>query len=86
VFTVFFAGAADRILVSVGIPYETQVWLARGAFFVAPVVVGVAAYRIASELRRSDLHPLRGAVARRVVRRPDGSFATVADDAEPGAG
>ncbi|MEA2305540.1 MAG: ubiquinol-cytochrome c reductase cytochrome b subunit [Solirubrobacteraceae bacterium] len=86
VFTVFFAGAADRILVSVGIPYETQVWLARGAFFVAPVIVGVAAYRIASELRRSDLHPLRGAVARRVVRRPDGSFATVADEVEPGAG
>ncbi len=61
------AGAADRILVSVGIPYESQVWFFRIAALVAPVVVGALTLRICRELQASDQHPLGGV---RVRRRP----------------
>jgi hypothetical protein len=51
VVTVFAAGAADRGFLTFGVPYETQVWLFRGAIFVVPVIVYMAAGRIARELR-----------------------------------
>jgi len=47
VVTVFAAGAADRMFLSLGVPYDTQVWLFRGAFFVVPVVVYFIARRVA---------------------------------------
>ena len=50
--TVFAAGAADRMFLSIGVPYDTQVWLFRGAFFVVPVVVYFIARRVARELGR----------------------------------
>jgi len=52
VVTVFAAGAADRMFLSIGVPYDTQVWLFRGAFFVVPAVVYVIARRVARELGR----------------------------------
>jgi ubiquinol-cytochrome c reductase cytochrome b subunit len=45
VFTVFAAGAADRIFLSAGVPYGTQVWLFRAAFFVVPAAVYLVARR-----------------------------------------
>ena len=45
VVTVFAAGAADRIFLSVGVPYDTQVWLFRAAIFVVPAVVYFLARR-----------------------------------------
>jgi ubiquinol-cytochrome c reductase cytochrome b subunit len=54
VVTVFAAGAADRAFLSIGIPYETQIWLFRGAFFVVPVVAYLVAGRIARELRAGE--------------------------------
>jgi ubiquinol-cytochrome c reductase cytochrome b subunit len=51
VVTVFAAGAADRAFLSFGVPYDTQVWIFRGAIFVLPVVVYLTAGRIARELR-----------------------------------
>jgi ubiquinol-cytochrome c reductase cytochrome b subunit len=45
VVTVFSAGAADRMFLSIGVPYNTQVWLFRGAFFVVPIVVYLLARR-----------------------------------------
>jgi quinol---cytochrome-c reductase cytochrome b subunit len=45
VVTVFAAGAADRIFLSAGVPYGTQVWLFRAAFFVVPTVVYLVARR-----------------------------------------
>jgi quinol---cytochrome-c reductase cytochrome b subunit len=45
VVTVFAAGAADRIFLSVGVPYDTQVWLFRAAIFVVPAVVYFVARR-----------------------------------------
>ena len=45
VVTVFAAGAADRFFLSAGVPYDTQIWLFRAAFFVVPAVVYLAARR-----------------------------------------
>jgi ubiquinol-cytochrome c reductase cytochrome b subunit len=45
VFTVFLAGAADRLFVATDIPYDTQVWLFRAAVFVAPPLAYTIAYR-----------------------------------------
>jgi ubiquinol-cytochrome c reductase cytochrome b subunit len=70
--TIFVAGAADRILISVGFSYVGQVWFFRFAAFFGPLVAGWAAYRIARELRDTEAHPLRGWTGERVVREPDG--------------
>ena len=67
VVTVFAAGAADRVFLSVGVPYGTQVWMFRGAIFVVPVVVYLVAGRIARELRR-----VRPPTRERPPETPDG--------------
>jgi ubiquinol-cytochrome c reductase cytochrome b subunit len=73
--TIFLAGAADRVLLSIGFGYVAQVWFFRFACLLAPPAVGWAAYRTAAGLRASGLHPARGWTGRRVVRRPGGGFA-----------
>jgi ubiquinol-cytochrome c reductase cytochrome b subunit len=52
VFTIFAAGAADRLLLSIGFPYEGQVWFFRAAAIVAPLIVGWIALRTCRELSR----------------------------------
>jgi ubiquinol-cytochrome c reductase cytochrome b subunit len=47
---VFLAGSADRILVSVGFPYEGQVWFFRAAALVVPIVVYVVTRRTCEQL------------------------------------
>jgi ubiquinol-cytochrome c reductase cytochrome b subunit len=78
VFTVFAAGAADRVFVSLGVPYTGQVWFFRVAVFVLPVIAFFGTRRICRELRDRDLHPLRGAVGTAVARTPAGGFEEVA--------
>ena len=56
---IFLAGAADRIFVSFGIDYGTQVWIFRVAVFVLPAAVYLLTRRICEELRESNWHPLR---------------------------
>ncbi|MGI8802015.1 MAG: cytochrome bc1 complex cytochrome b subunit [Solirubrobacteraceae bacterium] len=56
---IFVAGSADRILVSVGIPYVSQVWFFRIAAILVPVLVWSATKRICRELRATEIHPLR---------------------------
>jgi ubiquinol-cytochrome c reductase cytochrome b subunit len=73
--TLFFAGAADRIFVTFGIPYTTQVWFFRVAAIVLPVVAFFLVRKTCRELAQLDLHPLRGFTGHVVERRPDGSFA-----------
>jgi ubiquinol-cytochrome c reductase cytochrome b subunit len=60
VVTIFAAGAADRVFLIAGIPYDTQVWLFRGAFFVVPA----AAYAVARRLTRrvAQASPTTGGV------------------------
>jgi ubiquinol-cytochrome c reductase cytochrome b subunit len=72
---IFLAGAADRIFVSFGIPYEGQVWFFRVAVFVLPVAVYWLTRRICEELRATEWHPLRGHDQARVAREPEGGFA-----------
>src|SRR5206468_879726 len=69
---VFVAGAADRILVTIGFPYEGQIWFFRIADFVAPPVVALLTYAACRELQRSQLHPLRAFAGRRVRRTAAG--------------
>jgi ubiquinol-cytochrome c reductase cytochrome b subunit len=80
VFLVFFAGSADRILVSVGFSYTGQVGVYRWVVIIAPFLVGLLTHRICRELR--DTGHLR---TRRLIRRtPAGGYAAVdVDDAPP---
>jgi ubiquinol-cytochrome c reductase cytochrome b subunit len=77
---VFFAGSADRVLIRFGIPYESQIWFARAAVFVVPVLAYVLTLRVCRELLRSEAHPLRGWSGRRVRRTPGGGFAAVGEE------
>jgi hypothetical protein len=72
--TVFVAGAADRILVTIGFPYTGEVWFFRVAVVVAPPVVAALTYAACRQLQRSEVHPLRGFTGGRVRRTPGGGF------------
>jgi ubiquinol-cytochrome c reductase cytochrome b subunit len=72
--TIFAAGAADRILVRVGIPYEDQVWFFRIAAVVGPVVVYLVVKWTCEQLRASGARPLRGWTGAVVRRTPAGGF------------
>jgi ubiquinol-cytochrome c reductase cytochrome b subunit len=74
VVTIFVAGAADRLLVSVGFPYEGQVWFFRIAALVVPVLVFVVTRRICRELRAAEAHPVRGFTGSVVRRTPTGAY------------
>ncbi len=55
--SVFFAGAADRAFVEIGIGYETQVWMYRGITLLLPVLTYVTTRRICEGLRASGSTP-----------------------------
>ena len=57
--TVFFFGSADRIFLSVSIPYQRQLWIFRALVLVAPVVAYSVTRRWCLALLRSDAHPMR---------------------------
>jgi ubiquinol-cytochrome c reductase cytochrome b subunit len=48
---IFLAGSADRLFLSSGIGYETQVWLFRTAAILLPPLVYVLTKRACRELR-----------------------------------
>ena len=54
VFLIFVAGAADRIDVMFGVGYTSQISFFRVAIWVAPLVVGLIAYRACIELQRAE--------------------------------
>jgi ubiquinol-cytochrome c reductase cytochrome b subunit len=72
--TIFVAGSADRIFVSLGISYQRQVWLFRIAAIVVPIVVFAIVRSIARELRDDDWHPLAGQDSRTIRRSRTGGF------------
>jgi ubiquinol-cytochrome c reductase cytochrome b subunit len=84
VFLVFLAGAADRLFLATDIPYNTQVWIFRGAVFVVPVVAYVVVGRWARALAAADAHPLREWDGTRVAPTPEGGWAPV-EEAAPRA-
>ena len=71
---IFVAGAADRLLVDVGFPYESQVWYFRALAIALPIAVFFLVRRICRELQASDARPLRAWTGTIVRRAPDGSF------------
>jgi ubiquinol-cytochrome c reductase cytochrome b subunit len=50
VLIVFLAGSADRIAVSFGISYSSQIWVYRGALLVVPLLALVITRRLCVEL------------------------------------
>jgi ubiquinol-cytochrome c reductase cytochrome b subunit len=70
----FFAGSMDRVYLRFGFAYENAVEVMQWAWILLPPVFGYAAYRIARNLRDSELRPLRGVTARMVERDAGGGF------------
>jgi ubiquinol-cytochrome c reductase cytochrome b subunit len=54
VFLIFAAGSADRVYVSVGLPYVTQLWAYRVGIWVLPAIVFVVARRWCVALQRAE--------------------------------
>jgi hypothetical protein len=80
VFLIFAAGSADRVYVSLGLPYVTQLWAYRVGIWVLPAIVFVVARRWCVALQRAErvdreqeLGPRRGASVS--ARRAPGSGA-----------
>ena len=74
---IFLAASADRIFVSFGIDYGTQVWLFRIAVLVLPPLAYLLTKRICEELRDYNWHPLRGPPGPTVTRTKRGGFELV---------
>jgi ubiquinol-cytochrome c reductase cytochrome b subunit len=72
--TIFFAGAADRAFVQVGVPYEGQLWGYRAASFLVPIAAYFLVRWVCERLREAEGHPGRGSAARAVARNRDGGF------------
>jgi ubiquinol-cytochrome c reductase cytochrome b subunit len=50
----FVFGTADRIYVSLGIPYETQLWIFRIGIWILPILVGIVVYRFCKALKEKE--------------------------------
>jgi ubiquinol-cytochrome c reductase cytochrome b subunit len=76
VLLVFLAGASDRVFVSFGLSYSTQIWVYRVAALVGPFVAAFVAYRVCLGLQAGErvAHDRRRALeqAGADARRPAG--------------
>jgi ubiquinol-cytochrome c reductase cytochrome b subunit len=81
---VFAFGAADRILVNLGISYGLQLDTSRIGVWVIPAVAFAVTYRTCRRLRDGGGHPLRGSDAVVIRRRPDGAYVADAPSAASG--
>jgi ubiquinol-cytochrome c reductase cytochrome b subunit len=84
IFIIFVAGAADRLLVDIGFPYESQVWFFRILALVVPFLVFVFTLRFCRELKASELRPLRSWEGTVVRRESDGRYVEVDSDGNGG--
>ncbi len=73
VFTIFAAGATDRLYFRSFVPYEGQVWFFRAFALFVPVLVYFVAKRVCEELKARENHPLRG-WSGTVVRRDEATM------------
>jgi hypothetical protein len=55
VFLVFMAGSADRVNVTFGIAYTSQIWVYRVIVWVLPVVFGFVTWWICRELQAGEV-------------------------------
>jgi ubiquinol-cytochrome c reductase cytochrome b subunit len=72
--TVFFAGAADRAFVALGLPYEGQLWFYRAASILVPIVVYVVTRRVCEHLRDLGDRPARDPAPATITRDRAGGF------------
>jgi quinol---cytochrome-c reductase cytochrome b subunit len=70
VLIVFLAGSADRIAVSFGISYSSQIWAYRGALLVVPLLALVVTKRICVELVAGERVERIRRVAEAEARQP----------------
>jgi ubiquinol-cytochrome c reductase cytochrome b subunit len=70
---IFVAGSADRMFLSFGISYTSQVHVFRALVLLVPPIVIVVAKQVCDELRRTRVRPAADG-PRPVRRRPDGGF------------
>ncbi|MDX6704671.1 MAG: ubiquinol-cytochrome c reductase cytochrome b subunit [Solirubrobacteraceae bacterium] len=70
--TVFFFGSADRVFLSLSIPYELQLWLFRAFVLMGPIVAYSVTRRSCLALRRAGAHPLRDVDAELIAPRAAG--------------
>jgi ubiquinol-cytochrome c reductase cytochrome b subunit len=75
--TIFFAGAADRAFVQIGVPYEGQLWGYRAASFLVPIATYFLAGWICRRLREGEEHPGAGSEPTLVARNREGGFDAV---------
>ena len=59
VFTIFAAGATDRLYFRSFISYEAEIWFFRAFALLVPVLVYFIAKRVCEELKARESHPLR---------------------------
>ena len=74
--TIFFAGAADRAFVQIGVPYEGQLWGYRAASILVPIATYFLAGWICRRLREGEEHPGVGSEPTVATRNPEGGFDT----------
>ena len=60
---VFFAGSADRVYSSFGVPYGPQIWFWRVVVIVGPVAVFFVVRRFLTEVKREEAGPVPAAGA-----------------------
>jgi ubiquinol-cytochrome c reductase cytochrome b subunit len=72
------AGAADRIDVAFGIPYDRQILFYRAAVIILPLAGFFLAKWNCQRLLASEAHPLRGWTGTAVRRNPGGGFEQIA--------
>jgi hypothetical protein len=82
---IFLAGAADRLLVDIGFPCQSQVWYFRVLAVALPIAVFFLVRRICRELRASEARPLRAWTGTLVRRTPDGAFQELGEGSRPPA-
>ena len=82
--TIFFAGAADRAFVQLGVPYEGQLWGYRAASILVPIAAYFLTRRVCERLREGGGHPGRGSGAQVLARNPQGGFEELPAGHAPG--
>ena len=75
--TIFFAGAADRAFVQLGVPYEGQLWGYRAASILVPIATYLVTGWICRRLREGEEHPGEGSAPALVARNREGGFESV---------
>ncbi|HET6830789.1 MAG TPA: cytochrome b N-terminal domain-containing protein [Solirubrobacterales bacterium] len=68
---VLFFGAADRLYVQSGLPYDSQLWIFRGLLVVLPIAVFLLTRKVCLELRANELRPVLGETGDPSTRKPE---------------